>query len=214
LSGTDLRGVFQRNKMLIEAVAATFFVSMIIAGIVTYVLLLSSPNLIKDIEQLIGPDRNYIAIPPACSTGLYRLIFLNNIGHFWNPIRIWVWVPLVGAISLGYELLLNAIVIGAVASFTSVTKGTIYTVVGLTPHGVIELPAFILEFTGLARWHVTTTRAIYSKLSGRDVDRPLLAEGIRDTVLLSMLSVALFAVAAAVEAYVTPSLLGICLGVP
>lgn len=140
--------------------------------------------------------------------GLYQFILLNNIGHFWNPVRIWVWLPFIGALSLGYELLVNAIVIGAVASFTSVTKGAAFTFAGLAPHGVIELPAFIFEFAALARWHITTTRAIYSKLSGRKVDRPLLLEGIKDTMILSLLSVALFAVAAAVETYVTPRLLG------
>jgi stage II sporulation protein M len=136
-------------------------------------------------------------------------IFLNNIGHFWNPVRIWVWIPLVGAVSLGYELLLNAIVIGGVASFVSVTKGAYYAILGLTPHGVIELPAFVLEFSGLARWHITATRAAYTKLSGRPVDRPLLIEGVRDTLVLSVLSVLLFAIAAVIETYVTPHLLGL-----
>lgn len=84
-----------------------------------------------------------------------------------------------------------------------------YTLAGLAPHGVIELPAFILEFAGLARWHVAMTHTIHSKLSGRNVDRPLLSEGIKDAIVLSLLSVALFAVAAAVETYVTPHLLGV-----
>jgi stage II sporulation protein M len=194
--------------LLIEVVTVTCFVTLIISAIVTYVLLLTSPGLVESIQQMIGNTRGYIAIPPAYSSGLYQFIFLNNIGHFWNPVRIWVWIPFVGALSLGYELLLNSIVIGAVASFTSVTKGAAFTLAGLTPHGVIELPAFILEFSGLARWHITMTRAIYSKLSGRKVDRPLLSEGIKDTIVLSLLSVALFAVAAAVETYMTPRLLG------
>jgi len=152
--------------------------------------------------------RSYVAIPPSYSTHLYQFILLNNIGHFWNPTRIWVWVPFIGAFSLGFELVLNAVVIGAVASFTSITKGALFTVTGLAPHGVLELPAFILEFTGLARWHVTLTRAIYSKIGGRNVDRPLLWEGVKDTAVLSLLSLVLFVLAAAVETFVTPRLLG------
>jgi len=99
--------------------------------------------------------------------------------------------------------------IGAVASFVSITKGAAYTIAGLTPHGVFELPAFVLEFAGLARWHVATTRALYGKLGGRGVDRPLLVEGVKDALMLSLMSVALFAIAAYFETYVTPRFLGL-----
>lgn len=122
---------------------------------------------------------------------------------------MWVWIPFVGAFSLGYELLLNAIVIGAVASFATVTRGSAYTLAGLAPHGVIELPAFFLEFAGLARWHIAITRAVHSRLSGRNVDRPLLVEEVKDAIALSLVSVMLFAVAAAVETFITPYLLGL-----
>jgi len=121
---------------------------------------------------------------------------------------LWVWIPLVGAFGLGYELILNAVVIGGVASFVSLTKGPLYTVEGLVPHGVIEIPAFILEFTGLARWHVSATRALSAKLSGRVVDRTLLREGVKDALVLSVLSVLLFAIAAYIETFITPHLLG------
>jgi uncharacterized membrane protein SpoIIM required for sporulation len=106
-------------------------------------------------------------------------------------------------------LLFNAIVIGGVAAFASFTKGAMFAVAGLAPHGIIEIPAFMLEFTGLARWHITTTRALYMKLSGRDIDRRQLREGIKDTVVLSVISVLLFAVAAYIEAFITPHLLGL-----
>lgn len=204
-----LTGTLNRNRFLITVVGFAFFAVMIASAVVTYAVLATSPNLIQDFQGIIGSARSYIAIPPPYTRELYLLIFLNNIGHFWNPVRVWVWIPFVGALSLGYELLLNGVVIGAVASFTSVTKGVSYTVAGLTPHGVIEIPAFILEFAGLARWHVTSTRALYEKLSGRTVDRPLLVEGVKDTLILSLLSVVLFAVAAYIESYITPHFLGL-----
>jgi stage II sporulation protein M len=181
---------------------------MIIAAIVAYAVLSYSSDLVQSLQSLTNSAAGYIAIPPPYTSGLYQFIFLNNIGHFWNPIRLWVWIPFIGAFELGYELLLNGILIGAVASFASVTRGPMYTVAGLFPHGVIEIPAFILEFTGLARWHITTTRALYAKLSGQPVDRPVLRRGIEDTIALSLLSVALFAVAAYVETFITPHLLG------
>ena len=181
---------------------------MIITGVAAYLLLVASSDLVGGLQSWTQSTAGYIAIPPPYTSGLYQFIFLNNIGHFWNPIRLWVWVPFVGAFQLGYELLLNAILIGAVASFVSVTKGPMYSIAGLVPHGVIEIPAFILEFTSLARWHVSTTRALYTKLNGQSMDRPLLRQGIKDTVALSLLSVALFAVAAYVETFITPHLLG------
>jgi stage II sporulation protein M len=206
---SEVPAALRRNRLLIAIISIAFFSIVIVSATVAYVVLLMSPSLVSGFQNIVGSARSYVAIPPPYTSDLYRLIFLNNIGHFWNPIRVWVWIPFVGAFSLGYELLLNAVVIGGIASFTSVTRGALYTFVGLTPHGVIEIPAFILEFTGLARWHVTTTRALYTKMSGRPVDRPLLVEGVKDTVTLSLFSVALFATAAFVEAYVTPHFLGL-----
>ena len=204
-----MRVALVRNKLLISAIAITFFAIIIISAVVAYAVLVTSPDLMKDFEGLVGTARTYVAIPPPYTKNLYLLILMNNIGHFWNPARVWVWVPFIGAFNLGYELVLNAVVIGAVVSFTSLMKGALYTIAGLTPHGIFEIPAFILEFAGLARWHVTTTRAIYEKLSGRNVDRPLFVEGVKDALMLSLLSVVLFIIAAYFETYVTPHFLGL-----
>lgn len=204
----EVRSVFARSKMLIGIVAVVFFSVLIISAVVSYVLLASSPQLMGYIRDFVSSERGLIGIPPPGTSGFYRLIFLNNIGHFWNPIRAWVWLPFVGAFSLGYELLLNAIIIGGVISFATLTRGAAFTIAGLTPHGVLEIPAFILEFAGLTRWHIVTSRAIYGKMSGRQVDRPRLMDGVKDTFVLSLISVALFAVAAYVETFITPHLIG------
>jgi uncharacterized membrane protein SpoIIM required for sporulation len=205
----EIRSIFNRNSPLIGIVAIAFLIMLILSAVVTYVLLESSPGFVGLVWNMMESTSGLVGIPPPYTGGLYRLIFLNNIGHFWNPVRVWVWLPFVGMLSLGFELLLNAVVIGGVISFATLTKGAAYTIAGLTPHGIFEIPAFILEFAGLARWHINATRAIYSKLSGRKVDRPLLMEGVKDTLFLSLLSVALFAVAAYVETYVTPRFLGL-----
>jgi stage II sporulation protein M len=206
---TEIRSVFRRNRLLVSIVALAFFSVLIVSAIVAYAILVVSPGLVGLVQGFLGSASGYIAVPRPYTIELYRLIFLNNVGHFWNPVRVWVWIPFIGMFSLGYELVLNAVVIGGVISFTALTKGAAYTIAGLTPHGVLEIPAFIVEFAGLARWHVTATRAVYAKLSGRKVDRPLLIEGIKDTVVLSLLSVALFAAAAYIETFVTPRFLGL-----
>ena len=204
-----ISSVFRRNKLLIGIVALAFFSVLILSAVVAYAIFVISPSLVGLVQGFLASTSEYVTVPRPYTVQLYRLIFLNNIGHFWNPVRVWVWIPFIGMFSLGYELVLNAVVIGGVISFTTLTKGAAYTIAGLTPHGILEIPAFILEFAGLARWHVTATRAVYSKLSGRTVDRPLLIEGIKDTLVLSFLSVALFAAAAYVETFVTPRFLGL-----
>ncbi len=204
-----LQSIFTRNRLVMAVIALTFLFVMLISAVVAYVILLTSPQLASTLTGLIGSARSYVALPAPYTPDLYRFIFLNNIGHFWHPERVLVWSPFVGAFSLGYELLLNATVIGGIASFVSVTRGASYAIAGLAPHGVIEIPAFIFEFVALARWHITMTRSIQMKLSGRYVDRPLLIDGIEDTAFLSLLSVALFAGAAYVESYITPLFLGL-----
>ena len=193
---------------MIAVIAVAFFSVLILAAVVTFLVLVSNPGFINIFQSALGSAGSYMAIPLPYTKGLYVFIFLNNIAHFWNPIRLWVWIPVVGAFELGYELILNAVLIGGVASFVSLTKSPLYAVEGLVPHGVIEIPAFILEFTGLARWHVSSIRALQAKLGGRLVDWPLLKEGVKDTVVLSLLSVMLFAVAAYIETFITPHLLG------
>jgi uncharacterized membrane protein SpoIIM required for sporulation len=205
----EIRSTFSRNKLLIAIVTFTFFFILIVSAVVTYALLVTEPGFVGFLKETMESTRGLIAIPPPYTSNLYGLIFLNNIGHFWNPVRLWVWLPLIGAFSLGYELLMNAVVIGGVISFETLTKGGAYTIAGLAPHGVLEIPAFILEFAGLTRWHVTTAGAIYRKLSGREINRPRLIQGLRDALFLSLLSVALFAIAAYVETYVTPHFLGL-----
>jgi uncharacterized membrane protein SpoIIM required for sporulation len=205
----ELRSVFTRNRLLIGIVSATFFSVLIASSLVAYALLSASPSFVTFIRENVGSTTAYVTIPPPYTSDLYRLIFLNNIGHFWNPVRAWVWLPFVGVFSLGFELIANAVVIGVVISFATLTKGSTFTIAGLTPHGVFEIPAFILEFAGLARWHITATRAIYTKLSGRKIGRPLFTEGVKDSLVLSLLSVALFAIAAYIETFVTPRFLGL-----
>jgi len=198
----------RRNKLLVEVIALAFFVVITVSAVLAFILLMASPQLVSSVQTMIGSSRAYIVIPPPYSSDLYNFIFLNNIGHYWNPMRVWVWIPLLGAFSLGLELLLNAILIGVVASFATITRGALFTIAALTPHGIFELPAFVLEFAGLARWHLTSTRALRARFSGRNVDRPQLKEGLEDTVVLSTFSIVLFALAAYVESYVTPRFLG------
>jgi stage II sporulation protein M len=199
----------QRNRTIIKAVSLTFFGIVIVSILLTVFAFYASPGLSEFFKSLIKNESSYIAIPPPYTESLYFYIFLNNVSHFWNPIRMLVWVPVLGAPVMGLEILLNGVLIGSVATVVGVSKGVAYPILGLVPHGIIEIPAFILEFTSIIRWQVTTVQSISAKAMGEKVNVPKLKEGIKDTVILAVTSVILFAIAAAVETYITPRLLGL-----
>jgi stage II sporulation protein M len=119
-----------------------------------------------------------------------------------------VWVPFLGTFILGLELLLNGVAIGALSVFVGKTRGILYPIVGLTPHGVFEIPAFVFQFASIIRWHVTTIEFIMAKIVGERIVGAKLIQGLKDTVILATASLILFIIAAFVETYITPYLLG------
>jgi stage II sporulation protein M len=187
----------------------TFFGAIIVSVLLTVFAFSANPGLADFFKSLEQNGSSYIVIPPPYTASLYFYIFLNNVSHFWNPIRMLVWVPLLGAPIMGLELLLNGVLIGSLATVVGIAKGATYPILGLVPHGVLEIPAFILEFTSIIRWQVATVEAIMAKLMGEKVNLIKLRQSIRDTLILAVVSVLLFAVAAAVETFVTPRLLGL-----
>lgn len=118
-----------------------------------------------------------------------------------------VWIPLLGTFTLGLELLLNGGLIGIVAVTAGITHGALYPILGLTPHGMVEIPAFVLQFASMIRWHVTTIEAVMKKIIGEKVDGVKFRQGVKDTVILAVASVTLFMIAAFIETYITPFLL-------
>jgi stage II sporulation protein M len=194
--------------MIIKATTIAFFAVMVLSIFLTVLVFSMAPWLSDWFRSVAESERSYIAIPPPFTEELYSYIFLNNVGHFWNPLKMLVWVPLLGTFVLGSELLLNGGVIGIVAVVAGMTHGVFYPIVGLTPHGILEIPAFILQFASIIRWHVTTVDAIMAKITGEELEGAKFKRGVKDTLILAVSSVILFMIAAAVETYITPYLLG------
>jgi len=194
--------------MIIKATTIAFFAIMVFSIFLTVLVFSMAPWLSDWFRSVAESERSYIAIPPPFTEELYSYIFLNNVGHFWNPLKMLVWVPLLGTFVLGSELLLNGGVIGIVAVVAGTTHGVFYPIVGLTPHGILEIPAFILQFASIIRWHVTTVDAIMAKITGEELEGAKFKRGVKDTLILAVSSVILFMIAAAVETYITPYLLG------
>jgi stage II sporulation protein M len=113
-----------------------------------------------------------------------------------------------GPILLAFEIILNSGLIGVVVVIAGINKGIYYPIVGLVPHGIIELPAFLLQLSSIILWQVTITEAIFTKLRGRIVEKDKIKQGLYDAIILAVTSVILLFIAALIETYVTPFFLG------
>lgn len=204
-----LSDCFRRNWTSVKVVTASLLSVIFISGFVTLLAFTITPSVISLVNSVIQSERSYIAMPPPFSEALYYFIFLNNSGAFWNPPKMIVWAPFVGLFVLGLDLVLNGIVLGAITVWAGVTHGAMYPIVGLTPHGILEIPAFILQFASIIVWQQVSIKAILTKLGGRDVDIQEFKQGFKDALTLAALSISLFALAAYIETYITPYLLGI-----
>jgi stage II sporulation protein M len=182
---------------------------MIISIIFTIFVFSVSPELSKDINSLIDTLFNFEDVPEPFSESFFSFIFLNNIGHFWNPIRMLVWFPLLGSVLLGFEILLNSGLIGGISVIVGIERGIAYPILGLVPHGVIEIPAFLLQIACIVVWQVTVSEAIISKLKGKKLEKDKTRQGLQDALVLAITSIVLFMIAAAIETYITPYLLGL-----
>jgi len=203
----NLEQCVQRNGIIIKATTLALFTVIFLSILLTVIVFSLFPWFSDWFRSMAESERRYIVIPPPFTENLYYYILLNNIGHFWNPPRMLVWVPFLGALILGFELLFNGGIIGVVATIAGMTQGVLYPTVGLIPHGIIEIPAFVLQFSSFIRWHVTIIDAVMMKITGEKVDRVKFMRGAKDTVILAIASVILFIIAACIETYVTPHLL-------
>lgn len=202
------KSCLQRNKIIIKATTLAFLAILLFSISLTALVFSMAPGFSDWFRSLAQSERRYIVIPPPFTENLFFYIFLNNIGHFWNPLKMLVWVPLLGTFLLGSELLLNGGIIGVVSVIAGITHGVLYPIIGLTPHGIFEIPAFILQFASIIRWQVTTIDAVMAKIIGEKVDGVKFRRGIKDTFILAIASVILFMIAAFIETYITPYLLG------
>ncbi|MDD3856678.1 MAG: stage II sporulation protein M [Methanoculleus sp.] len=142
-------------------------------------------------EQVVG---DLLSDPPAVLAGK---LFLNNL--------VACLLLFLGGASLGVVTMLilsvNGLLIGAIAELVRQQQGMLFIAAALVPHGIFEIPAFLIA-GGLGlllgrglidEWHGTADAAAEA--------RPLARLFLR-------LVVPLIAVAAVVEAFITPAILG------
>lgn len=198
-----------RNSLIIKVISLTFFVVLTIAIVFTVILFYFSPELVDDLGSLSQSIFDYEDIPSPFTADMLSFIFLNNSGHFWNPIRMLVWIPVLGPLLVAFEIMLNSGMIGVISVIAANDKGIMYPLVGLVPHGLVEIPAFLLQLSSIVLWQVTITEAIFSRSKGRIIAKEKIKQGIWDALILALTSVILLFIAAVIETYVTPFFLGV-----
>jgi stage II sporulation protein M len=203
------KGAINRNSLIIKATTLAFFIILSLAIIATFSVFSFAPEFSEQLTTVAQTALNYDDIPPQYTEMLFSYIFLNNIGHFWNPIRMLVWIPVLGPLLLGFEILLNSGLIGVIAVIVGINNGIAYPIVGLVPHGIIELPAFLIQIASIVLWQATITEVVFAKLRGRKLERDKVLQSLKDALVLALSSIILFMVAAAIETYVTPYFLGL-----
>jgi uncharacterized membrane protein SpoIIM required for sporulation len=204
-----LKGAIHRNSLIIKAITSAFFIILSLAILFTVFVFSWAPEFSEQLSTIVQTTLNYDDIPPQYTGTLFSYIFLNNIGHFWNPIRMLVWIPVLGPLLLGFEILLNSGIIGVIAVIVGINNGIAYPLVGLVPHGIIEVPAFLLQVASIVLWQAIITEAILAKLRSRKLERETVKQGLKDALVLAVVSFILFMVAATIETYVTPFFLGL-----
>lgn len=205
----NLKSVFQRNGLIIKTTTITFFIFLIISIIITIIIFSFSPELAERLNSLMDSLFNFDNAPEPFTGNFFIFIFLNNTGHFWNPIRMLVWIPLLGAFLLGFEILLNSGLIGTVSVIAGFEQGLAYPIIGLIPHGIVEIPAFLFQIICIVIWQTTIIEVIISKIRHEIFEKEKIIQRIKDTIILATISIILFMIAAAIETYITPYLLGI-----
>gem|GEM_PF-1699263 len=99
-------------------------------------------------------------------------------------------------------MLFNGLVVGIVAGFfVKIGVPASKIVLGLVPHGLVEIPAFVLAGTAGILWY----RSI------REAEEPAggFKEGMKKALKLYAVTVGMLLVAALIEAYVTPKVAGL-----
>jgi stage II sporulation protein M len=130
--------------------------------------------------------------------GLALTLFLNNL-------QACTFMFLGGAtfgLLTAFIILTNGVVIGSVMELVRQQQGLVYVAAALLPHGIFEIPAFIISGT----LGFLLARALWLEVNGTG-DAAGTALGMGKTFLFVV--VPLVAVAACTEAFITPEILNL-----
>jgi len=178
-------------KRTFSLLMATFFVGVLLGVTYAYFQPERAGDYVVKIAKELGglssdPFQNFVRIFTH-NAGVALLVLISGLFFGLGP---WIMV------------FFNGFVAGVVSGFLAshgLPAGKI--LLGLVPHGLVEIPAFLLSGTAGILWY----RCI------RDAEDPAegFKEGMKKALKLYAVTVGMLLVAALIEAYVTPKVAGL-----
>ena len=174
-------------------IATSIFVAGFISGLVT------PPSIFSPFDNaLAGLNELADLLAPLPQFLIFIIIFITNVStllvsFLLSPIFC-LWPILV--------LILNGWLLAFVSSAVVQEKSLGFILAGLLPHGVVELPAFIIGEAAALSIGATIILALFKKER-----RELILPNLKQNLWYLLIAVALLLPAAVIETYVTPLLL-------
>ena len=139
------------------------------------------------------------SLKPLPQSSVLTIIFLKNAGALLFSLVLSPFFCLIPVIAL----LFNGWLLGLVATRVMHEQSLAYLLAGLLPHGIFELPAFIIGEAVALSFGSTVLMAVFKK-----GDKHQLRLNLRQNFRYLILAILLLLPAAVIETYVTPLLLG------
>lgn len=186
-----LRDDMSYKKWLI--IATSLFGAGFILGLVTPTGIFGSfANMIAGLEELAN------LLTPLPQFAILVILFITNastllVSFILSPIFC-LWPILV--------LTLNGWLLAFVSAIITQEKSLGFVLVGLVPHGIVELPAFILGEAAALSFGATVILGVFKKEK-----RELILPNLKQNLRYLLIALALLLPAAIIETYITPLLL-------
>ncbi len=149
-------------------------------------------------EEVIALEELADFLSPLPQASIFVLIFLKNVLAVLVSFVLSPFFCLMPVLAL----IINGGVIGLVSIITIQEKSLGYLLAGLLPHGIFELPAFIMAEAVALSFGTMVMLALFSKER-----RKLLLTNLRGYLKYLLIALVLLLPAAIIETYITPLLL-------
>ena len=143
---------------------------------------------LDDIGDLLEPG----------TIGTFFLILINNVVAFFFTLALSPFLLLMPV----FSLLLNGAIISVVSVFVARAESLGFVLTGLLPHGIIEIPAYIMGEAAALSFGFFLMASIFSPRR-----RSRLGMDLRRSLKFFLIAVLLLIPAAIIETFVTPLLL-------
>jgi len=170
-----------------------FFTGMVI-GLVS-----PSTEALESLESLLDIADTTV---PFSSIGFFILYLINNV---FKMVLSFVFSPILCILPV-LSLVANGWVISSVGYFIVDVQqySIVYFLMGILPHGIFEIPALIIGQAAALSLGTMTIAAIFSE--GK---RRVLFDNLKENLKYLGIVVLLLVIAAAIEAFITPLILGL-----